>query len=140
MLSSKLNLVLVAAPLLTGCATSTRNLREVSLGMSKNEVVDVLGEPKAARGAIYNKYDQVIEVWEFELAVPDDGREIAKDSVLTLVTLGLAAPAFFIHDTKPYWLYFLDARLVQWGEAGDWPAEADRIYEVRFNPAPALAR
>jgi hypothetical protein len=31
-----------------------------------------------------------------------------------------------------YWLFFHDGSLVQWGEAGDWQEEADRIYEVRF--------
>ena len=31
---------------------------------------------------------------------------------------------------------FVDDKLVQWGEAGDWQKEADRIYELRFRPRP----
>lgn len=34
-----------------------------------------------------------------------------------------------------YWLYFHDDKLVQWGEAGDWRKESDRIYEYRFGSA-----
>jgi hypothetical protein len=41
---------------------------------------------------------------------------------------------------KPYWLYFADGRLVQWGEAGDWRREADRIYDLRFNVGENLTR
>jgi hypothetical protein len=28
----------------------------------------------------------------------------------------------------------------QWGEAGDWRREADRIYEIRFGSADQLTR
>jgi hypothetical protein len=132
--------MIIALIFLTSCATTTRGLREVSLGMSKDDVATVLGEPVAARGAIRNKYDQVIEVWEYRLAVPDDGAEIARKSTITLITLGFGAPVFLQHEKREYWLYFHDAVLVQWGEAGDWPAEADRIYEIRFDPPSALAR
>jgi len=41
---------------------------------------------------------------------------------------------------KDYWLYFVNGRLVQWGEAGDWRREVDRIYEVRFGTAEVLTR
>jgi hypothetical protein len=40
----------------------------------------------------------------------------------------------------PYWFYFVDGRLAQWGEAGDWRREADRIYEIRFGAANQLTR
>jgi hypothetical protein len=45
------------------------------------------------------------------------------------MTFGLMAPVLAMPGKeKPYWLYFADGRLVQWGEAGDWRREADRIF------------
>jgi len=97
--------------LVVGCATAGK-LRNLNLQMTKTEVISAIGEPTAARGAITNKYGQVIEVWEYALY------RTANDAFLGLPTF--------------YWLYFNDGKLVQWGEAGDWGREADRIYEMRF--------
>lgn len=97
--------------LFVGCAT-TGKLMKLNLQMMKSEVISAIGEPTAARGSMTNKYDQVIEVWEYALYKTDDD-------------------AFFGRPTF-YWLYFHDGKLVQWGEAGDWKREADRIYEMRF--------
>jgi hypothetical protein len=93
-----------------GCLTSARRLQNIHLDMTKAEVKQVLGEPSSARGSIRNKFGQVIEVWEYPLDRPG-------------LSDGL------------YWLYFYDNKLVQWGEAGDWKKEADRIYEYRFGSA-----
>jgi len=135
------NALLLVAGLLTGCVTSAGQLREVSLGMTKKEVVNSLGEPTAARGAITNKYSQAVEVWEYTLALPstDSPGQIIGKSVLTVITFGLGA-AKFKGERKNYWLYFVDDRLVQWGEAGDWSKEPDRIYEFKFNPSPSLRK
>jgi hypothetical protein len=42
-----LTLCLVVALLLVGCVTSSKKLSEVSLGMTKTEVIAVLGQPKS---------------------------------------------------------------------------------------------
>lgn len=97
--------------LLVNCATSGKLIR-LQLQMTKSEVTKAIGNPTAARGSITNRYGQVIEVWEYALFKSDND-------------------AFFERRTF-YWLYFFDNRLVQWGEAGDWQREADRIYEIRF--------
>ena len=123
------------------CATTinSKKLREISLGMTKSEVIENLGEPTVSRGAIKNKYDQVVEVWEYTLALPthDSPGQIIGKSALTFITLGMGA-ATFRGERKNYWLYFLDNKLVQWGEAGDWSKEPERIYEFNFNPSPTL--
>lgn len=126
---------------LSNCATSSKNLRNISLGMTKNEVIENLGEPTVSRGAIKNKYNQVVEVWEYTLALPthDSPGQIVGKSVFTVITLGMGA-ATFSGERKNYWLYFLDSKLVQWGEAGDWSKEPERIYEFNFNPSPALTK
>ena len=108
-------LVIFIVPfVLLQCATSAKSLTKISLGMIKGEVISALGEPTAARGSITNKYDQVVEVWEYRLYQYEGAIE------------GLS-PYYNL-----YWLYFVDNKLVQWGQAGDWEREADRIYEIRF--------
>jgi hypothetical protein len=106
--------LLISLLILAGCLTSSRKLLNLKLDMTKAEVqqamrsiVSPTGKPSAARGSMRNKFGQVIEVWEYVL---DRGGK---------------------SDTA-YWLYFYDGRLVQWGEAGDWSREADKIYELRF--------
>jgi hypothetical protein len=94
----------------TGCLTSAKRLTSLKLDMPKSEVRQVMGEPTSARGSMRNKFGQVIEIWEYVL---DRGGQ----------------------PDATYWLYFYDDKLVQWGEAGDWRKEADRIYEYRFGPA-----
>ncbi|MFC1895992.1 lipoprotein [Thermodesulfobacteriota bacterium] len=126
---------------LAGCATSARRLTQISLGMTKQEVTDKLDQPAVARGAIRNKFNQVVEVWEYKLAVPSQetvGTVIGK-SMFTLVTLGLGAAAFG-GERKDYWLYFVQGELVRWGEAGDWSKEPDRIYEINFDTSPRIHR
>jgi len=119
-----------------GCVTSSQELRKVSIGMTKDDVIGVLDEPTTSRGALRNKYGQVIEVWEYRLAVPSDDStgQVVSKSVVTLVTAGYGAKDF-VGDRKNYWLYFLNDELVQFGEAGRWADERDRIYEFNFLPA-----
>ena len=118
---------------MVGCATDSSNLSEVSLGMTKQEVRERLGSPTVARGALTNKYGQTVEVLEYKLAMPTDetvGSVVGK-SAMTVITLGVGAVAFR-GERRDFWLYFHDGKLVQWGQAGDWRKEADRIYDYRF--------
>ena len=132
----------IAALLTTGCASnipSASQLRQISLGMSRNEVVSALGEPAVVRGSIRNKFDDIIEVWEYKLSLPssDSAGQVAGKAALTVLTLGIAAREFAT-EKKNYWLYFQDSKLVQWGEAGDWKKEPERIYEYNFGGSPKV--
>lgn len=97
--------------LMVGCKTTKSVLADISLGMSKKDVSSSIGKPKSVRGSIKNKYDQIIEVWEYQLCDYPFSSFVTCDN---------------------YWMYFADGRLVQWGQAGDWGKEANAIYEVRF--------
>jgi len=88
---------------------------QVSLGMTKEEVIKSIGEPELRRGAITNKFGEVVEVWEY--------RVLGKGKLLDIMQW----------DADDYWFYFVESKLVQWGKAGDWRREADRIYEIRFD-------
>ena len=120
---------------LVACATPSAKLIEIRLGMTQDEVRTTLGDPTVARGSLRNKYGQEIYVWEYALTQPssDTAGDIIWKSVLTVMTLGFAG-SVFASIKRNYWLYFLDRELVQWGQAGDWKREADRIYEFRFEP------
>lgn len=97
--------------LVFSCAT-TGKLINLNLDMTKQDVITSIGKPDVARGSMRNKYGQVIEVWEYLEYKTDDQA--------------------FYGITTPYWLYFYNGRLVQWGQASDWQQEADKIYEMRF--------
>jgi hypothetical protein len=108
--------------------------------MSKAEVTYVMGN-YTVRGAVQNKFGQTVEVWEVQLSQPKTATEIAGQVTVAALTFGLTAPVLLVPASyKNYWLYFVNGRLVQWGEAGDWRREADRIYEVRFGTAESLTQ
>jgi hypothetical protein len=143
-MSKKLYLPLILFILFSGygcisAAPPASELRQVSIGMTKSEIVAAMGEPTVARGGVRNRYGQVIEVWEYTLALPsqDTAGQIVGKSVFTFFTLGIGAKEFTT-EKKNYWLYFYDSKLVQWGEAGDWRTEPERIYEFNFNPEPIV--
>jgi hypothetical protein len=78
-----------------------------------------------------NKYGQRVEVWEYQLSTSSQS---AQKLGLGALTMGMS---LLIPDRNQilgsyYWLYFVDDRLAQWGQAGDWAREADRIYEIQF--------
>jgi hypothetical protein len=100
--------VVLALVLIAGCATTSQFIR-LQIGMTKNQVIEAIGEPDLARGSLQNKYGQLVEVWEYDRLVSN-----------------------WAWDRKLMWVYLHDGKLVQWGQAGDWRREADRIYEMRF--------
>lgn len=137
-------IVPLSLALLGGCFSTlpkSSQLRQISLDMSKDEVVTALGEPRVVRGSIRNKFNQIVEVWEYTLTLPakDSAGQIVGKTVTTVITLGMGADRFR-PETKNYWLYFVENKLSQWGEAGDWGKEPERIYEFNFNPAPELKK
>ena len=127
---------LLLAIIFVGCATPAKRMTRISLGMSKEQVVQKLGNPTVARGAIRNKFDQTVEVWEYRLALPED--QVGAKVAFTVFTVGFGAFVLGKRDMKNYWLYFVEDKLVRWGEAGDWEREASQIYEFQFNPSPQL--
>ncbi|OEU49713.1 MAG: hypothetical protein BA861_11125 [Desulfobacterales bacterium S3730MH5] len=97
--------ITLCCSLVVGCMTIGK-LTSLSAGMTTSEVISVVGEPKIARMQVTNKYGQVIELWHYELY------NNRSDS----------------HE--PYFLYFYDGKLVQWGKAADLPP--DKICETEL--------
>jgi len=134
-------LVVICGLFLTGCTASTKQLKKVSLDMTKEEIIKKIGEPTVVRGAIKNKFGQNIEVWEYKLAKGKTGKQLGAELFCVVGTLGLASPLLMSEgEIQNYWLYFYDDKLVQWGQAGDWKKEADKIYDFNFNTTQQVTR
>lgn len=122
----------------SSCASSAKRLATIELGMTKDEVIKKLRKPKFVRGAIFNKFGQRIEVLEYDLAVPKSSGERSREVGMTVASFGILLPVMLVGKTETFWLYFADSKLAKWGKAGDWKAEADSIYELRFNTGEKL--
>ena len=81
--------------LISGCA-STSTLRNLSIGMSKNEVVEILGEPVTTHAS--DRHYGGIEIWDYIFR--EHGNPLSK--------------------RQRYWVYFKENEVIQWGKEGDW--------------------
>ena len=97
------------------CAPSRSTLKQISLGITKEEVIKVMGDPSAVRVSIINKFGQAVEILEYRVLKKGKALDIAR------------------WDTSPYWFYIVDRKLVRWGNPPrDWRNEAERVYETKF--------
>jgi hypothetical protein len=103
---------LISLSLLSGCATSSRRLNTLSLGMSKQEVIKKLGQPTAFRGAFKDEANRNVEAYEYVLCKPGSDGIIGWDT--------------------SYILYFSEGKLSKWGEPNDWTTAADREGERKI--------
>ncbi|MCH7923771.1 MAG: hypothetical protein IH975_12175 [Nitrospinae bacterium] len=124
-----LALTVVAA---TACAPSVDKLQSVKPGMTKKAVTESFGQPTTVKAVIRNRFGQTIEVWEYNLALPDDPSEESFKKITATMTAGVLAPVWLVQNTKPYWFYFLDSKFAKWREAGDWEAEMEQLLEHRL--------
>lgn len=123
--------------LLCACSSDSvpaQRLETISIGMTRQDVIARMGQPRVVRGSVQNKFGQVVEVLEYRFTMPvndGSGMKVSK-RVFTVATVGLGA-LVLDGESREYWLYFYDGRLVQWGQAGDWSREAERIYQFKFD-------
>lgn len=114
----------------SSCATPAEKLKLTHLGMTGQEVTNNVGKPNLVRGTLTNRFGQQIEVWEYEVAFPDEPGVRDFKVFFSAVTFGLGSPVWLVQNTKTYWFYFVDSRLARWAEAGDWDHEVERLYEL----------
>ena len=101
--------VLVA--LSAACKTQETDVSGIRLGMTKDQLVKVVGEPNTIRGPTPNERGEMEDIWEFALT-PDatTGRDVAAE----VLTRGFG---FFKDPTAGtrHVFHFIDDRLVSWG-------------------------
>lgn len=91
---SVLVMIVLTAVMVAGCKLPARHVKDLRLGMTPDEVLDVMGKPYTIRAAKVFEDGQTQECWEYL-------------SRLALVP-------------KDYWIYFENGKMVQWGEPGDF--------------------
>ncbi len=90
-----------AAMVLAGCVTPSQRIAGLRLGMSPEDVYNVMGTPFAVRAAKTYEDGTTSEVWEYVPPV-------------------FSRAAFSDKYDKTYWVYFVNDKVVQWGEPGDF--------------------
>lgn len=84
-----------------GCLTPSQRIARLRLGMSPQEVYEVMGPPFAVRAAKTYDDGTTALVWEYVPPI-------------------FSRAAFSDKYDKTYWIYFLNDKVVQWGEPGDF--------------------
>lgn len=90
------SLLIISSIFLFGCANTMGQLRTLSLGMTKQEVIQAMGVPESTRAS--SRYSDGVEIWDYVLrrgGFPPKARQ-------------------------RYWLFFENNVLAQWGEEDDW--------------------
>ena len=100
--------LLILFLLLSGCVTASKITPKLSLGMTKQQVLQNCGRPYKSGATIDPKTGETIEALTY--------REFIYDSAAgDLVT----PPPTFIN------IYFKDGKVVQYGEGADWKTLSD---------------
>ena len=96
--------VLLAVTMLAfsfGCSTPNSNIGKMELGMTKQDVRKVMGNPFAIRAAKSYENKETSEVWEYMAPI-------------------FSAAAFSDKYDRNYWILFYNGKVIQWGEPGDF--------------------
>lgn len=99
-------LVVVSLIGIVGCSRPYKRVQDMRLGMTPVEVRDVMGKPHTIRAAKVFQDGQSTEIWEYQ-------------------------PGMFEINPKGFWVHFENARVVQWGEPGDFGGKATSVEEYK---------
>ena len=94
------SLMVVVSMAFVACSTPSRNISNLRLGMTPDEVLDEMGRPYAIRTAKLYRDGSFQEVWEY---------------IPSIFSVALFADRY----DKTYFVYFDGGKLVMWGEPGD---------------------
>lgn len=89
---------------MVGCAHPYRKTPKLRLGMTSDEIRDVMGKPTTIRASKVYEDGQTTEVWEY----------------LSGISL----------NPKNYWIHFENGKVVQWGEPGDFAGKSGQAVPV----------
>jgi len=81
-----------------GCSSPAKKVKNLSLGMTPDEVRNEMGEPYTIRAAKVFENGQSTEIWEY-------------------------TPSFAVNP-KTVWIYFENKKVVQWGQPGDFAGKS----------------
>ena len=91
-------LVVALSGFVIGCTSPSQKVKDLSLGMTPEDVKDEIGDPYTVRAAKVYEDGQSTEIWEYRTS--------------------------FGFGPQAYWVYFENGRVVQWGQPGDFAGKA----------------
>ena len=108
-------LLIIALLFLSGCMSTAKNMNHVSIGMSKSEVISILGEPMETRGT------NGIEYTIYNLRTAASAGAQAGCGVAGVYTLGLAYLAEGCQSKNAdYFVSFKENKVSSYGRIGDF--------------------
>jgi len=113
-------LSLTVAVLLAGCAGTENRVNEISLGMSKAQVIQVLGQPKSTRASAG------VEYLVYELKESIDASSCAAWSLLLV-------PVECMRKKIEYFVQFKQGVATAYGEIGDFDSTQDPEQTINVN-------
>ena len=122
----KTALIVFVSSLLISCGGTQARLNEVSLGMSKTDVIDVMGQP--ASSAASDGFEYMI----YELSRRTGTGQTAGCTALALLTLGitLVSPACRAAQDD-FFVRFVDGEVESYGRVGDF--DSTQVPEATIN-------
>ncbi len=115
--------VLVAIVGLAGCVSNTKKLNRVALGMTKQEVVQSLGNPDSIRAS------KGIEYMVYGLRTVDAGECVG----WSIVSLGILAPAACSGFKDDYFVQLKQGKVTAYGKVGDFDSIQDPESTININ-------
>ena len=106
--------LMAVAAAVAGCASPYRKTPDLRLGMTSDDVRDVMGKPTTIRASKVYEDGQTTEVWEY-----------------------LSGISF---NPKNYWIHLENGKVVQWGEPGDFAGKSGQNVPVEEYKAVKQAR
>lgn len=107
----RINLLIVVALLLTACADTASRLNEMSVGMTKSDVTELLGEPQTTTGMNGTEY------MTYELRDAPDAVTQAACGVAGIYTFGLAAAMDDCqYSDELYYIRLVDGEVDAYGQ------------------------
>lgn len=97
--------VVLCALVVVGCNTPARRIKNIELGMSPDEVRDVMGSAYVARASKVYENGEWTAIWEY-------------------------LPPALTFNPKTFWIYFENGKVVQWGEPGDFAGKSGTAVPV----------
>ena len=128
----RLALLAAVTVLLAACATVETQLRELAVGISKDEVVRRVGKPKLAYAPVTTRSGQQVQVVEYDVGGGASSGGSGMLGTVGLLSGGAGGGGSAAARNDRVWLTFVDGKLTQRTPAGDWRRERDRLRTARF--------
>ena len=121
-------LCIVLALLLNGCANTALNMNQMSVGMSKSEVISVLGEPSESRAS------DGVEYLMYRLRTTPSAGKQAGCGAAGWLTLGLT---YMIkecqYSNNDYFVQLEENKVRSYGRVGDFDSTEDEKATITVN-------